>query len=187
VKPYLNIVAPRFLDWVEYLSPLGKGGDGVAGIANMTVGFLIVSAEPMDPVDENHEVIHIWQTIEVGAVGLAVACAVLGVLGAPWWAFALAALQAWFPGVGWFGLAYGATYLYWLLRLRRSPGDWTGFHAYTLIPFEREAYLYDQDLDYLPRRPWFAWRNIGPQEAASGEVTWAKHILATILTLRADT
>ena len=184
MKPYVNWVAPKLLDWLEYFSPLGVGGDGIPGIANITLGCLIISAYPMSPEDENHEVIHIWQTGEVGLVGFLLVSLGLALFGAPWWAFGLAALHAWAPGIGWFGLSYGLLYLFWLIRLKLAPGDWTGLDAYALIPYEREAYLYDQDLTYLPQRRWFAWTRIGVLEALSDEPTRAKHVLTTIWTLR---
>jgi hypothetical protein len=184
VKPYISWVAPRLLDTVEYVSPLGKGGDGEVGIANMTVGFLIISAEPMDPLDENHEVIHVYQYVEMAV--LVCVLAPLLLLVAPWWVALVVGLWAWLPGIGAFGVVYGATYLYWIIRLKVAPGEWIDDDAYYMIPFEREAYLYDQDLDYLPKRKWFAWVRIAPQERASSENTRAKHILGTILTLKGE-
>jgi hypothetical protein len=186
MKLYINVIAPKFLDWVEYFSPLGKGGDGKVGIANMTIGPIIFSVKPMSPGSENHEVIHVHQYLEVGLVGLLLTLVPLIAFGAPWWAFLITVIYSWFPGISWFYVVYGLTYAYWMARLKLSPGEWTGFDAYTLIPFEREAYLYDQDLDYLPTRKWFAWWNIGTQEASSDQRTRGKHVLATIFTLKEE-
>ena len=186
---YANVVAPKFLDWIEYFSPLGKGGDGVAGIANMTVPILfgasiIISAERMDPIDENHEAIHCWQSLEIGILGYVITCVVLSSMTAPWWAFVVAAVQAWSIGIGWMPLAYGTTFAYWYLRMRWLGLPNPGLKAYFLVPFEREAYLYDQDLTYLSERKRFAWLFVPRLEASSHEKTRAKHLMATFITLK---
>ena len=31
--------------------------------------------------------------------------------------------------------------------------------AYTVIPFEQEAYAHDEDMEYLNNRKWFSWWN----------------------------
>lgn len=56
----------------------------------------------------------------------------------------------WIP----FYILYVLEWLWWLIRWR---GD--TYRAYHSISFEREAYAYGDDLDYIPRRRRFAqWR-----------------------------
>lgn len=50
-----------------------------------------------------------------------------------------------------FYLLYGIFYL--IGRIRGMSHD----QAYRNIPFEREAYAHDKDLEYLSRRPLYAW------------------------------
>ena len=52
-----------------------------------------------------------------------------------------------------FFLLYG---IFWLIGLFTNKFD--GASAYRSIPFEREAYANQKDLDYLPKtRKWFGW------------------------------
>lgn len=48
-----------------------------------------------------------------------------------------------------FFLWYGLEFLWLYLKFRNFPT------AYRQISFEKEAYKYEKDLDYLKSRPWF--------------------------------
>ena len=173
MKPYIALNAPKFIDFLEYFSPLGKGGDGKPGIANITLAPFILSWEPMSEGTETHEGIHVIQQYECGVAGGLVAVPVALLLGAGWWSI-LVALIGFLPFVGWFYWVYLATWAYWSIRVRLKEStmddpfeDLTaGQKGYYLIPFEREAYLYDQDgFDYFGKRKLFAWLRIAKAEA----------------------
>jgi hypothetical protein len=51
-----------------------------------------------------------------------------------------------------FPILYG---LFWLVGFARYRD---GVKAYYAIPFEREAYVNDDNPDYLEKRPFWAWR-----------------------------
>ena len=59
-------------------------------------------------------------------------------------------------GIIGFSLLY---YLFYAINYIRFRGD--GKKAYFQIPFEREAYTFDQDLEYLSYRKRFSWINFG--------------------------
>ena len=72
-----------------------------------------------------------------------------------------------------FNILYGLSYAYWGMVVKKGLDDFDsvtpGQKAYFLIPFEREAYLFDQDGDeYLKVRKWFAWLRIKEAEAEKG-------------------
>ena len=173
MKPYIALNTPKFIDFLEYFSPLGKGGDGIPGIANITLAPFILSWEPMSERTETHEGIHVIQQYECGVVGSLVAVPLALWLGAGWWSL-LIALCGFLPFVGWFYWVYLITWAYWSIRVKRKAStedpfeDMTaGQKGYYLIPFEREAYLYDQDgFDYFKQRKFFAWVRIADDEAA---------------------
>ncbi len=93
-------------------------------------------------VDENHEEIHLFQKLEMAAIGLGVT-AILCALGlSPWWLFV--SLITWHV---WYGIE-------WLFRLVQ----YRDFHtAYRNIAFEREAFSNDDNVSYLKTRNRFAW------------------------------
>ena len=93
-----------------------------------------------DEVDERHEKIHGEQQKELLFVG-ALISAVLFVAGAGWWS--LTPLPMVF-------YLYGLCYIAGLIRY--------GSHrmAYRNNPFEAEAYIFEADTRYLPRRRRFA-------------------------------
>lgn len=165
MKPYIPLVAPKLLHFMGYFSPLGPGG-----IGNITLAPFIISEDPMDEGDETHEGIHVLQQYECGVVGGILAVPLALLLGAPWWAALLVALAGFTPGVGWFYWVYYATYAYWALTAKKKQLDdldnmTPGQKGYYLIPFEREAYLYDGDgFDYFAKRKLFAWVRIRDDE-----------------------
>jgi|TARA_R110000824_G_scaffold63518_11_gene166979 hypothetical protein len=171
MKPYIALNTPKFIDFLEYFSPLGKGGDGKPGIANITLAPFILSWKPMSEGSETHEGIHVIQQYECGVVGGLVAVPVALLLGAGWWSI-LVALVGFLPFIGWFYWVYVATWAFWALRAKRSDAEdpfddmTNGQKGYYLIPFEREAYLYDQDgFSYFKVRKRFAWLRIAEAEA----------------------
>lgn len=200
MKPWIPVVAPKLLDFFEYFSPLGTGGDGKEGISNITLAPFIISWDPMDEGDEAHEGIHVLQQYECGLVGGLVAVPLAFLLGAPWWAALLIALGGFLPFIGWFYWIYLATWAYWSLTSRKALDDFSrldpGKKGYYLIPFEREAYLYDQDgFSYFEDRKWFAWLRIADDELAregaelSEKLFMAyrdEHFFANIITWRKD-
>ena len=165
MKPYISIVSPKFLDFLGRFSPLSVGG-----ISNITLAPFIISRHPMGPKSETHEVIHIYQHYEVGVLGGLLLAPLLILLGVPWWGALIAFLVGLLPFVGWFGFLYGVTYLYWRLAVRRPQDGFDNLtpdqKAYFLIPFEREAYLFDQEGGYLKSRKLFAWLRIKTAEDA---------------------
>lgn len=187
MRLYIPVVSPRFLDFLEFFSPLGKGGDGKCGISNITLAPFIISWEPMDEYDEAHEGIHVMQQLECWVVGSLVAVPLSLVLGAPLWGALLVLLAGIFPGIGWFYWLYYATYIYWTARGRRSQVSLRklnpGQIGYYLIPFEREAYLYDQEgLDYFSRRKWFTWVSIKDHEVLRDGAEVSEHLFMMITT-----
>jgi len=172
LRPYIALNTPRFIDFLEYFSPLGKGGDGRPGIANITLAPFILSWKPMSEGSETHEGIHVIQQYECGVVGGLVAVPAALLLGAGWWSI-LVALVGFLPFIGWFYWVYLATWAFWVLRAKAiSVADdpfenmTDGQKGYYLIPFEREAYLYDQDgFSYFKKRKVFAWLRIAEAEA----------------------
>jgi hypothetical protein len=164
MKPWIPVVWPRLLYALGHLSPLGPGG-----IWNLTLFPFIISADPIDEVGEAHEGIHIWQQLECGVVGGLCLAPLLAVVGAPWWAFVVGLGAGFLPLAGWFYWVYVLTFLYWWRIIKRdhSPQDRfsPGEAGYYLIPFEREAYLYDGDgLSYFKERKLFAWLRISDDE-----------------------
>ena len=117
------------------------------GCTAMTVWpFVFVRSEKEDhygPVAERHEQIHAHQQLEV----LVITVMLLSVLalhgGAPWWSLAVS------PFV------YFVLYaLEWLVRLAiyRDRDE-----AYRNVSFEQEAYLHQDDTDYLTERRSLFW------------------------------
>jgi hypothetical protein len=174
LKPYIPVIAPKFIDFLEYFSPLGKGGDGKPGIANITLAPFILSWEPMSEATETHEGIHVVQQYECGVFGALVACPILMGLGAKWWTILAVGIGGFLPFIGWFYWAYLLTWAYWTIVVKHTvpledpifDNMKNGQKGYYLIPFEREAYLYDQDgLAYFKERSMFAWTHISDDEA----------------------
>lgn len=173
MKPYIPVIAPKFIDFLEYFSPLGKGGDGRPGIANITLAPFILSWEPMSEATETHEGIHVVQQYECGMFGGFVAALLMFAFGAKWGWILAVVVAGFLPFVGWFYWAYLLTWAYWTIVVKRKEVDdpifdnmKAGQKGYYLIPFEREAYLYDQDgLAYFKERAMFAWAHIADDEA----------------------
>ena len=165
MKLYIEIVSPKLLDFFGIFSPLGVGG-----IGNMTVAPFVISRDPMSKSEETHEYIHILQTYEVGVVTAMALGPALALAGLPWWAVLSSVVWPFVPGIGMFNILYGLMYAYWSKVAEKNlDGIDTmtpGKKAYFLIPFEREAYLFDGDGDeYLKVRKFFAWARITEAEA----------------------
>ncbi|MHA2020125.1 MAG: hypothetical protein ACW96N_00280 [Candidatus Thorarchaeota archaeon] len=161
MKRHIAIVAPKFLDFLEYFSPLGKGGDGKVGIANITLSPFIISAKPMSEVDSRHEIIHIHQQQECSLLLTLVLLSLTWLLG--WWTVPLVLLM-WLPLVGPFYWLYLAFYLIGLVKYRNiwKESDLIratdlGDFAYYRIPFEQESYTNHHSETYIEQRKPFAW------------------------------
>ena len=195
MKLYIGIISPKLLDFFGLFSPLGVGG-----IGNMTLAPLIISRDPMSEGDETHEYIHCLQQYELGVVLGALLGPALLLAGLPWWVALVAFVWGLLPGIGWFSIFYGLTYAYWSVIVKKNLDDFDkvtpGQKAYFLIPFEREAYLYDQDGgEYLKVRKWFAWLRIKEAEAEREGAELSEklylayagnHSLGTIFTKKKD-
>lgn len=123
---------------------------------------------------EAHEAIHIYQQLECAIVGVFAAVAIAGLFQLPGWAFTVLFVGCFLPPTNPFYAVYLLTWLYWRREARTPPDEVRFLHlvppsvqAYFLIPFEREAFLYeDLGLEYLNRRRMFAWLRIAEQEDA---------------------
>lgn len=196
MRLYVPVIAPKFIDFLEYFSALGTGGDGKPGIANITLAPFIFSWEPMSEASETHEAIHVYQQIECGVagtllIGLPVALLATLLTAQAWWVVLLACLGAtvfgFLPFLGWFYWLYGIFYLHWLIKARSVPYRTLtdGQKAYLLIPFEREAYLFDQDgLSYLDNRKWFAWARVAELERQRPGMEVPEHLYTVVVTSR---
>lgn len=91
---------------------------------------------------KRHEQIHAHQQKELLAVGIAIALMLLPV-GCGWWSLLALPLFYWL---------YGLFYVIGWVRWRNNK------EAYTSIPFEQEAYVHQDDENYLDNREPFAWR-----------------------------
>lgn len=98
------------------------------------------AAKRYNVVASNHEHIHAEQQKEMLLVGIVLAA--IGFIFIGLWALLFVPVFFW-----WYGLEY-------LIRL---IAYWSTNKAYRNICFEREAYAYENDLDYLRRRKHFAW------------------------------
>lgn len=207
MRLYIPIVAPKLIDFLEHISALGVGGDGKPGIAAITLAPFIFSWEKIEEELEAHEAIHVHQQIECGVVGtlligLPVALLATLLTGQAWWVVLLACfgstLFGFLPFLGWFYWLYGILWLHWYITSKPVPfrvRDQAGrvfyldaaHKAYYLIPFEREAFLYDQDgLGYLKTRKWFAWARVAEAEKVRPGAELPEHLFATVVTYRAS-
>lgn len=196
MRLYIPVIAPKLLDFLEYFSVLGKGGDGKVGIANITLAPFIISWEPMGESTETHEAIHVYQQIECGVagtllIGLPVALLATLLTAQAWWVVLLACVGAtlfgFLPFLGWFYWLYGIFMLYWLITAKDVDYDslTSGQKAYLLIPFERESYLFDQDgFEYLDNRKWFAWARIAEHEKDRPGAELPEHLYSVVVTAR---
>ena len=106
--------------------------------------WLFVRAKYMSERDMRHENIHGRQQVEMLVVGVILAV-VLWLCGCGWWSLLALGLYYW---------VYIGFYLAGKL-LGTDRRD--GLSAYRWNPFEREAYMFEGDADYLNRRKLFAW------------------------------
>ena len=128
------IIAPKLLDRLSIVINIGA----------MTVWPFIIARDELGAVHFNHESIHLRQQVECMVFGLGGALA-LGLLVSP-----LAGILGVVGAYLLFFLLYG---IMWLVnRVRMSGPD-----AYRAIPFEKEAYENEGNLDYLGERKLFAW------------------------------
>jgi hypothetical protein len=141
MKLYIPILAPRFLKAISFVIEVG----------NHAVWPFIISRQPMGPFTENHERIHLHQQFELSVI--------FSWLSIPlfffdWtWMYGIAmVVWSWTPYAGPFYAMYAA-HFFWNKWVRGM----TGTKAYYEIVFEKEAYTYDQYLDYLERRPICGW------------------------------
>lgn len=89
----------------------------------------------------NHESIHLRQQLEMLIVGAAIAI-VMFVLGCGWWSLMPLPLFLW-----WYGIEY-------LIRL----WIYNNYNqAYRNVAMEQEAYIHQNDMEYLANRKVFAW------------------------------
>lgn len=99
------------------------------------------AAKRYNVVASNHEHIHAEQQKEMLLVGIVLAA--IGFIFIGLWALLFVPVFFW-----WYGLEYLIRFLF---------RYWNTNKAYRNICFEREAYAYENDLDYLRRRKHFAW------------------------------
>ena len=148
MKPFIPIVAPRFLDLLGHLSPLGVGG-----IGGITIFPFVFTRIPLSPLTETHEGIHILQQVELALAGALITVPISMLFAAPTWLVLLLGVWGFLPFLGYFYILYGIFYLYWGWRFR---GEWDA--AYYMIPFEVEAFNNEEKgLEYLWDRHLFAW------------------------------
>lgn len=157
MKPYLAIVSPGILRFLEHISPLHN-------IAAVTTVPFIISDEPMDPEMERHESTHVLQQYECGFGMAMLTIPLLLLFGAPWWLFLAVVIAGFLPIIGGFYLLYWAFWWYWFLQASKKPypGLSAGEMAYYLIPFEREAQLAESLLN--GDRTWFGWIHVAETE-----------------------
>jgi MFS family permease len=182
MKPYIKIIAPGLLDFFGRFSALGVGGIGA-----ITLAPFIISRREMNEEAELHEGIHVAQQLECWLVGTLLGAGVFFAAGIydVWWAWLILVLGGILPGVGWFYWIYYATMLYWTIRGWKV--DYRGLSAgrigYYLIPFEREAYLYQSSplgLYYFNKRPPFNWVCIRDDELSIEGETLPEHLYGII-------
>ena len=115
-----------------------------SGFMAMTIWpFIFVrnkAASRYNVVASNHEHIHAEQQKEMLLAGIVLAA--IGFIFIGLWALLIVPVFFWW---------YGLEYLIRLIAYRSAD------KAYRNICFEREAYAYENDLDYLRRRKHFAW------------------------------
>ena len=161
MKRHIAIVSPKIIDFIEYFSPLGKGGDGKAGIGAITLSPFIISWYEMSEMTERHEAIHVHQQQECSFL-LSLFLLPLTLLFG--WKVLPIILMMWLPFIGPFYWLYGGFYLIGLVKYRNlwKESDLIrasdlGDFAYYRIPFEQEAYDHQTNTSYLNTRKPFAW------------------------------
>jgi hypothetical protein len=112
------------------------------------IGIFIKDKWFDDPVIRNHESIHWYQQLEVYSIAVTIALITQVVLlffdTFAWWLI----LFLVFP----FIFYYIWYFIEWVIKRITPPkGD------YIDLSMEREAYKYEEDLDYLKKRKHFAW------------------------------
>lgn len=124
-------------------------GGGVAAITLFPFGIYFKKQAYLDsPRTQNHEKIHWKQQIEMFVAGLIIAALAAGILMLcnifAWWMLTLLLFPFLF-----FYLWYA---IEWFVKVILPPKG-----AYYDLSHEREAYEFDDDLNYLKRRKLFAW------------------------------
>ncbi len=99
----------------------------------------------VDEVDENHEMIHCYQMVEVAILVGAVLSVLIPIFGWSWW-WLLTAIPAFYI---WYGIEFSYQWIGKKLGFNCNP--------YRLICFEQEAYANDQNLSYRSGRRLYAW------------------------------
>lgn len=141
MKRYKVFITPRLISFLSLLSPID--------IELITFSPFIFSKHDVNPMTENHEVIHIYQTQEISMVITLLLLPLYFFV--TWKILLLLVLITWFPFLNPFLFLYLVFYLFGLIKYKD-----TNF-AYDMILFEQEAYLNEENLGYLKNRLPFAW------------------------------
>ena len=164
--PIVKVIAPRFLKLISFVIDIG----------NITLMPLIISEDEMDPLDFNHESIHVVQQLEIALIS-AMLFMVASVLISPW--LTLGVIWSFIPFVGPYYILYASQWVYTWVRIGKVSQmiinqyhgvDDRGSAAYHLIPFEQEAYENGDNLEYLSERKFFAWLRYGIP--TDGTIPW---------------
>ncbi len=150
--PYISIVSPEFLDLMSYLGR--KLGLLEITIWGLTLGWLVISREPMDDWTERHESVHVCQFIEISLLTslAAIAAFFWAPLNIPVWALISTLVWAWTPGINPGLMLYGLIWVWHRVVLRKS-----GELAYKDHPMETEARIYGPGKYAIEDRPLFGW------------------------------
>lgn len=149
--PYISIVWPAFLDLMSYLGR--KLGFLEITIWGLTLGWLVISREPMDEETERHESVHVCQLLELSILtSLASLVAFWSPLEIPFWMMVSALVWAWMPGINPGLMIYSLIWSWQRFALGKS-----GEQAYEDHPMEVEARIYGSGKYKIEDRPLFGW------------------------------